>query len=311
MDGTRIEARFDRWLGAIMGFAERLLARLFHAMPERLATGLQLGLLEFLAFGIKQAWACLFGGLMLAGIIGTSLWYPEGVSLARYDFLFLYAVAIQVIFLLTKIEHLPEASVILIFHIVGTVMEVFKTDMGSWAYPEENIFRIGGVPMFSGFMYAAVGSYLARVMRIFEFRYSHYPRRLFTLILAGLVYINFFSHHYIMDFRYGLFAGVLILYGRTFVQFRVWRWRHRMPLAVGFFLVALFLWLAENIGTLTNTWMYPDQADGWQMVSFSKMGSWYLLMILSYALVTIVHPPRKATPGAAFGLEVVGLEEEA
>ena len=37
-------------------------------------------------------------------------------------------------------------------------MEVFKTEAGSWTYPEDNLLRIGGVPLFSGFMYAAVGS---------------------------------------------------------------------------------------------------------------------------------------------------------
>ncbi len=42
---------------------------------------------EFLRFGIKQGWACLFGGLMCALLIGTYLWYPRDAALARYDFL--------------------------------------------------------------------------------------------------------------------------------------------------------------------------------------------------------------------------------
>ena len=29
---------------------------------------------EFLWFGLKQGWACLFGGAMLALIVGTFLW---------------------------------------------------------------------------------------------------------------------------------------------------------------------------------------------------------------------------------------------
>src|SRR3712207_6887532 len=52
----------------------------------------------------------------------------------------------------------------------STIMEVHKTAIGSWAYPEASLFRIGGVPLFTGFMYAAVGSYLARVWRLFDFR---------------------------------------------------------------------------------------------------------------------------------------------
>ena len=51
---------------------------------------------EFVRFGIKQGWACLFGGLMLALLLATHLWYPAHAALARYDFLVLSAVAIQI-----------------------------------------------------------------------------------------------------------------------------------------------------------------------------------------------------------------------
>jgi hypothetical protein len=91
---------------------------------------------EFVRFGVKQAWACLFGGAMLALLVGTYVWYPRGVALARYDFIFLAAVAIQIAMLAWKLETFDEAKVILIYHVVGTVMEVFKTDVGSWIYPE-------------------------------------------------------------------------------------------------------------------------------------------------------------------------------
>src|SRR5882672_67920 len=53
-------------------------------------------LYELARFGIKQGWACLFGALMLALLIGTHLFYPKGAWLARYDFLVLAAVAIQI-----------------------------------------------------------------------------------------------------------------------------------------------------------------------------------------------------------------------
>src|SRR5437762_5298978 len=52
------------------------------------------GLYEFVRFGIKQAWACLFAAIMLALLVATSLWYPHGAPLARYDFLFLAALAV-------------------------------------------------------------------------------------------------------------------------------------------------------------------------------------------------------------------------
>src|SRR5215468_8922457 len=107
---------------------------------------------EFVRFGIKQGWACLFGGLMVALILATSRWYPAGAALSRYDFMFLMALAIQGLMLALRLETLEEAKVILIFHVVGTTMEFFKTGVGSWIYPEPSLFRIGGVPLFSGFM---------------------------------------------------------------------------------------------------------------------------------------------------------------
>ena len=47
---------------------------------------------EFVRFGIKQAWACLFGGVLLALLIATHLMYPADAALSRYDFLVLAAV---------------------------------------------------------------------------------------------------------------------------------------------------------------------------------------------------------------------------
>lgn len=264
-------------------------AHLHRVLPVRVTQAL----IEFLVFGIKQAWACLFGGLLLLGMIATSYVYPDDTPLSRYDFLVVYAVSIQVIFLLTRLERPSEAVVILIFHVVGTCMEVFKTDVGSWMYPEDSFLRIGNVPLFSGFMYAAVGSYFARVSRVFEFRWTHYPALAFTYALAMGIYVNFFSHHFIWDARYLLFALTGVLFLRCQVQYRVWHWRHRMPLLLGFFLVSLFIWIAENIATFTQIWLYPGQENGWQMVSLQKLGSWYLLMIVSWVLVTLVHRPQK------------------
>ena len=37
---------------------------------------------EFLMFGLKQAWACVFGGAMLAMLMATALLYPDEAALA-------------------------------------------------------------------------------------------------------------------------------------------------------------------------------------------------------------------------------------
>lgn len=246
---------------------------------------------EFLAFGFKQAWACLYAAVMLAMIVGTKLvWNPDW-PVARYDFLTVAAVMLQLLLLELKLETPREALVILIYHVVGTIMEIFKTDMGSWAYPEPSALRIGGVPLFTGFMYACVGSYMVRAIRLFDMRFEPYPPFWMTAVLALGIYANFFSHHYIFDFRYFLMAGTLLLFARTRIWFTPGEKTFWMPLPLAALLTAFFLWIAENIGTFTGTWLYPSQKT-WHPVGLSKMGSWYLLLFLSFVLVTLVHRPR-------------------
>lgn len=249
---------------------------------------------EFLLFGLKQAWACLFGGLMLALLVGTKLLWPEHAPLARYDFLVIASVAIQAALLALKLERWDEALVIFMFHVVGTVMELFKTAHGSWIYPEPSLLRIGGVPLFTGFMYACVGSYIARIWRLFDVTFVRYPPLWTTHVLAVLIYANFFTHHYVTDIRLGLFALSALLFGRTWFLFTPDQVARRMPMLLGAVLVSLFIWFAENLGTFAGAWIYPSQAAGWRMVPIEKMGAWYLLMLISFVLVTLVHRPVEA-----------------
>jgi uncharacterized membrane protein YoaT (DUF817 family) len=269
----------------------------FHEIRVRLerhvATSRANGFLwELFLFGFKQGWACFFGAIILSLVLLTKWIWPHHAWLARYDFLFLSALVVQGLLLVLRMETVREAKVILIFHIVGTIMELFKTDVGSWAYPEQNFFRLGHVPLFSGFMYASVGSYLARITRILEVRYTRYPNPAVTLVLALLIYANFFTHHFIPDMRIALFVAVAAIFGPTSVYYRPYQEYRKMPLLLGFGLVALFIWGAENIGTFATVWVYPHQRNGWQLVRFGKYGSWLLLMIISFILVSLVHPPR-------------------
>jgi uncharacterized membrane protein YoaT (DUF817 family) len=275
VDGrTRVEERLSAW-------ARQRLPSFLH---------------EFLAFGLKMAWASLFAGLMLALLIGTKLvWRPDW-ALARYDFLLIAAMATQAVMLAFRLETPKEALVVFLYHVVGTAMEVFKTAMGSWSYPEESLVRIGGVPLFTGFMYATVGSFMVRAIRLFDMRFVPYPPFWLTAVLALAIYVNFFSHHYTWDARYLLFAGTLTLYLRTMIHFRPADRTFRMPLVLAALLTAFFLWIAENVGTLTGTWLYPGQ-KGWQLVSLAKLGSWYLLLYLSFVLVTLVHRPHTSPDG--------------
>lgn len=225
---------------------------------------------EFLRFGVKQAWACLFGGLMLALLLATHAVYPGGAWLARYDFLVLAALVLQAAMLAFKLETWDEAKVILIFHAAGTIMEIFKTSVGSWTYPEPSLLRIGGVPLFSGFMYAAVGSYIARVWRLFDFEFTRHPPLWALLALSALIYINFFTHHFAMDMRLALFAAAAALFGPAWVHYRIWRAHRRMPLLLGLLLVAIFIWAAENAATFARAWSYPHQAKEWAIVPLTR-----------------------------------------
>ncbi|WEI01831.1 DUF817 family protein [Acinetobacter soli] len=80
----------------------------------------------------------------------------------RYDYLLFYAVIIQVCLIYLKLESWAEVRVIALFHLMAMVMEIFLTHpaIASWQYPQPAVFRLWTVPLFAGFMYSAVGSFL-------------------------------------------------------------------------------------------------------------------------------------------------------
>ncbi len=245
------------------------------------------GVAELVMFVLKQGWACLFGGLLLLAIISTKfVWQPDW-PVHRYDALVVFALVTQALFLWFRLETWEEERVILLFHATGTAMELFKVHAGSWTYPEPGIFKLLGVPLFSGFMYASVGSYMARVIRIFDMRFAPYPPYWMTLVLAAAIYANFFAHHFVADIRIPLFVATLILFARTRIWFRISDRAWWMPLPLAAFLSSFALWVAENVGTATGTWLYSGQApEHW--VSFAKLGSWYLLLYVAFVTVTLV-----------------------
>jgi uncharacterized membrane protein YoaT (DUF817 family) len=250
-----------------------------------------------LRFGFKQAVACVFAGLMLGLILATYKFYPARAALARIDFLFLSALALQIILIATRFESLQEAKVIFIFHIVGTMMELLKVSHGSWSYLGDGFFRIGGVPLYTGFMYAAIGSYMMRVWSLFDFRFQNHPPRWAVFALAVAIYANFMTNLFWPDIRWALFAACALVFGRGWIYYRVHHSWRRMPILLAAFLAALFIWFGENIGTYAQAWIYPNQHAGWRLVSVAKLGSWFLLQIVSYALVLLVRAPQPVDDG--------------
>ena len=269
-------------LGPVLQPARRFIRSALLVLPQ--------GLHEFVLFGLKMAWSCLFGAAMLGLMVATHLWWPSSLPVHRYDFLLGSALVIQALMLWTRLETLDEMKVIGLYHVIGTTMEVFKTHMGSWAYPEPSIFHIAGVPLFTGFMYGSVGSFMARAIRVFDMRFSHYPKPWATWTLAIAIYGNFFADSYSIDLRLYIFAATAWLYRRCFIFFRPDERVRSMPLLLGATLTAMFLWLAENVGTVTHTWVYPGKT--WSVVPLTKMAAWGLLLIISFVTVTLVFPPK-------------------
>ena len=247
--------------------------------------------IELWHFFVANLRASYFGAFLLSVFLLTEVVTVPLVS--RYDFIFFAAISYQVCALIFRFERPREFFVIILFHILATIMELFKTNpaIGSWTYPTVGgtIFALGSVPLFSGFLYSAVGSYISRAFTFLRLSYERFPAYYHLWVLASLIYLNFFTHHFFYDIRYLLFIYTLIIFFRTTVRFQVYNKERSMPFLLTVFLTALFVWVAENVGTFTSIWLYPSQFEYWHLVSFNKMGSWFLLLLLSFALVSIIY----------------------
>lgn len=260
---------------------------LMHRPPDPELKGFRRLMTEFWFFGLKEARACLFAGLIFAAIFAVP---KTGLfGLPRYDVLLVFALAVQAAMIRFGLETWDELKAVSLFHIVGFVLEVFKTSAAiqSWAYPESAYTKLFNVPLFTGFMYAAVGSYIIQAWRLFDLKISGHPPYWLATLTAVLIYLNFFTHHYIGDYRWYLAAFALGLYARTSVSFTPYDKPRKMPLLLAFFLIGFFIWLAENLGTFAGIWRYPNQLQAWSVVHVSKWSAWALLVVMTFTI--IVH----------------------
>ncbi|MFT3991112.1 MAG: DUF817 domain-containing protein [Luteolibacter sp.] len=240
---------------------------------------------ELLAFIWKETQACIFPGLFFLAVFLV----PRGqfLGIPRYDLLLLIALAIQVWLLWSGRETFDELKAITLFHLLGFALEAFKTSAGikSWSYPEFAYSKILGVPLFAGFMYAAIGSYIIQAWRLFDLRVRHHPPHWLAALTAIAVYVNFFTHHYIGDYRWYFAAFALGLYARSTVIFHTYRRDRKMPLLLALILIGFFIWLAENLGTFFNLWSYPHQLGAWALVKFGKWSAWSMLVLMTFTIV--------------------------
>ena len=257
---------------------------LMHPPARQIGAGRR-AVLEFLYFGVKNARACLF----VFTFMGAVLLMPRAglFGVARYDLLLVVAIGIQWAMLRAGLETLDELKAVCLFHAIGFALEAFKVSgsIASWSYPDPALTKLFGVPLFAGFMYASVGSYIVQAWRLFDIRIRHHPSYWAATTIAVLIYANFFTHHYIGDYRWYLAACALGLYSRTTVIFRSLERDRQMPLLLSFVLIGFFIWLAENISTFVGVWRYPNQLGAWSLVHLSKWSSWSLLVIMTFTIV--------------------------
>ncbi|MEN2451235.1 DUF817 family protein, partial [Bacillus sp. JR_15] len=113
-------------------------------------------------FAYLQAMSCLFPVMIFAALaLSKIVTIP---FLHRYDFILLLCLLAQILMLTLRLETLNELKVICLFHIIGIGLELYKVHMGSWSYPEEAYMKVFGVPLYSGFMYASVASYIYQAL---------------------------------------------------------------------------------------------------------------------------------------------------
>ncbi len=237
---------------------------------------------ELLVFGIKNALACLFPVFIFGMLLLTKNY--ESNSIPRYDVLLLACLGMQMVMVASGMETKNELKVICLFHLLGLVMEIHKVRHGAWSYPSFAYSKVLGVPLFSGFMYASVASFMTQAWRSFRIELHHWPPHWAVLLLAAAIYGNFFTNVYVTDVRWIIIPVLFLLFLQTSISFTTNR-RRAMPVTLAFLLICLFVWLAENIATYLGAWQYGHQAEAWKTVHVGIIGSWFLLVIVSFVLV--------------------------
>ena len=194
-------------------------------------------------------------------------------------------IAMQAFLVWSKLETIEELKIVCAFHLLGICLELYKVNHGSWTYPEPALTKFAGVPVFSGFMYASVASYFIQAWRRFQLEFKNFPSWPWLALVGVAIYLNFFLSRAFGDNRWLIVLAVFAIFARTIVEFKPIQIVRKMPLVLGFFLIGLFVWFAENLCTYLGAWEYPHQRNGWEIVDLGKLSSWCLLVIVSFILV--------------------------
>lgn len=138
---------------------------------------------QLLYFSYQQALSCIFPVAIFITLALSKIIHIPG--LYRYDFILLVCLLIQYAMYKTGMETKDELKVIAVFHLIGLLLEIYKVYFGSWAYPEQAWTKIFGVPLYSGFMYASVASYICQAWRRLHLQMHSWPNAMWTIQKVG------------------------------------------------------------------------------------------------------------------------------
>lgn len=226
--------------------------------------------------------ASIFPGFVL-GALAISQGIPLG-GVPRYDALLVAMVLFQLGLLVSGVETPREFATIFGFHLMGVTLEMWKVAHGGWAYPEDAWSKVLDVPLYSGFMYASIGSFILALGRHLDVRIAGWSR--WATALGVAAYINFWTNVWLPDLKAPICLAGLAIFWRT----RLHVLDRKVPILFLFPILGVAVWMAENWGTLFGSWEYPRQLDGWTWVPEDKLVSWTVLCMVSCVIVARLLP---------------------
>ena len=188
---------------------------------------------QLLHFTYEQALSCLFPVVIFLTLALSKIVLIPG--LYRYDFILIVCLLMQWVMYKTGLETKDELKVITVFHLIGLLLEIYKVHFGSWSYPEEAYSKV-------------LSSTLQRlyVCKCCKLHMPSVEKTTFTNVSLAESYfcntsrsndlLQFFTHHFLYDFRWFLTLLLFIVFFRTFVEFSLRGVTYKMPLVLSFFL---------------------------------------------------------------------------
>ena len=227
----------------------------------------------------------MFGAVFVVAILASAALWNADWAVARTDALFVFGVLGLVAMFALGWNALGDALPIGAVFLAGVVLEWQRTGAGAWAYEAGGVLQFGQKPLFVGFMYAAVGSYIIRSLRLKALMVTGMPAIWIGLGAGAVIYGSYFLS-LPSWVRPLLLTFVVIVFSGARVRSPSGSWLY-VPVALA--MAAVLLWVAENVGTFTGTWSYPGQG-AYEFVSLSKIGAWFLLLNVCFLLVIYLGP---------------------